>query len=84
MGMFDLFNNLLDENSENSLENKLLGGIDKLEQTLGQALDKAEEGITKAGDAFDKLENTSNLAEEKVKELSENPEQTLGDSFKKL
>ena len=84
MGMFDFINDLLDENSQNSVENRLLGGIDKLEQTLDQTLGNAEEGIQKASEAFEKLENRAQLAEEKVTALGENPDEFAKDNLKRL
>ena len=77
MGFFSIINDLLDENSSGSLEKKLAGAIDKVEDTLNSTLERAEGGITKAGDAVDKLNTTANLVEEKVAVASEQAEKTI-------
>ena len=71
MGFFDIVSGLLDENSSNSLENKLTNAIDAVEGTLGTVLEKAETGVQAASDAIDKLDATAKLAEEKISVVSD-------------
>jgi hypothetical protein len=66
MGLFNILGDLLDENSNNSLEKKLASAIDRVEDTLNTTLDKAEGGIEQASKAVDTLDSTANLVGEKV------------------
>jgi hypothetical protein len=84
MGFFSIINDLLDENSNNSLEKKLVGAIDKVEETLGTTLDKAEAGIGKAGAVVDKLDASASLVEEKVAVVSDAAEKTIESIEKKI
>jgi|GEM_PF-7113764 len=77
MGLFDIINDLLDENSANSLENKLASAVDRVEETLSTVLDKAESGIERASSAVDKLDANASLVEEKVAVVSENTQSTI-------
>jgi hypothetical protein len=77
MGFFSVLNDLLDENSNNSLEKKLSSAIDKVEDTLNTTLDKAEGGIKQASSAVDKLDGTAKLVEEKVAVAAETAEKTI-------
>lgn len=84
MGLFTTLSDLLNEDSDGSLEKKLVGAIDRVEATLQATLDKAEDGLTKASDAVDKLESASKLAEEKVTTAAATAEHTIDDLQKKL
>ena len=59
MGLFSLLNDLTDPE-------KLTGAIDRVEQTLNQTLDKAEDSLQSATDAMQKLDSVAQLAEEKI------------------
>jgi len=84
MGIFDLFDELLDEKSPNSLENKIAGAVDKVEEALSATLEKAESGVERASAAMDKLEAGSSLAEEKITVISEKTQNTIDIVEKKV
>lgn len=66
MGIFSLINDLLDENSGNSLEKKVVGAIDKLEDTLSSTLDKTETSVQQANKTVEKLESSTRLISQKL------------------
>lgn len=61
--MISGLSSLLDEDSGNSLEDKLNGFIDKVEGTLGTTLDKAENGVRRADHIVSKLEKGADQVE---------------------
>lgn len=74
MGLFGALSALLDENSDGSFEKKVNQTLDKVDSALKSGLSKAERGVaevdratSKASLAMDKIDNVSQIAEDKLK-----------------
>lgn len=78
MGFFGALSALLDENSEDSFENKLNRALDRVEVAVQGGLEKAESGIKKidnaaerATKAIDTVDEVSKTAEAQLKHSEE-------------
>jgi hypothetical protein len=71
MSFFTSLAKLLDEDSDQSLENQILGALDRVEQVLGTGLDKAEEGFKKVDTTINKVVDTTEHGIQKVERASE-------------
>ncbi len=72
MGFLNSLSSLLDENSPDSFEKKIIAGLDKIENTLGATIDKAEKGantIGKVGQTVDNIGSTIESADKKIRKV---------------
>jgi hypothetical protein len=58
MGFLNTLNSLLSEDSDASFEKKMVSALDKIEATLGGALDKAEHGLQQVDTASHKIDQS--------------------------
>lgn len=71
MGFFSALNDLLDEDSDNSLENRLTKGIDGIEKMLNTTLDKTENSIKRIDNATTKLEDITDKTEKAINRIDD-------------
>lgn len=83
MGWLSLINDMLDENSDNSLEKRLSGAIDKVESTLNTKLDRAETGLRQASDAVDKLDASATQLGDRLTTVGDVAKRTIDGIQKK-
>jgi hypothetical protein len=69
MGFLNTLNSLLSEDSDASFEKKMVSALDKIEATLGGAMDKAEHGIQKVDTAGQKIDESMKKLDGVVKKV---------------
>jgi hypothetical protein len=69
MGFLSTVTSLLSEDSDASFEKKMVAALDKIESTLGTALDKAETGLNKVDNAGQKIDQSMKKLDDVAKKI---------------